>query len=172
VVGSIQNTNKLLGKVGIDGIKTGTLNKAGASLLFASSYVIGGKPIRFIGVILDGPSHPVIDAQIGKLVQQAQAAFTEVRLITKGQKIASYTTDWGAHSDVLAGADRSLVVLRGTPISESVVTNTVVTGKKGTIVGTATFTVGTQKIAIPLTLAKTIVDPGPVWRLTHPTVLL
>jgi D-alanyl-D-alanine carboxypeptidase (penicillin-binding protein 5/6) len=89
VVGLIQNTNKLLGKVGIDGIKTGTLNSAGASLLFSSTYNVDGTNIRLIGVILDGPSHPVIDAQIGKLVKQAQAAFTEVRLVSKGRRLAA-----------------------------------------------------------------------------------
>jgi serine-type D-Ala-D-Ala carboxypeptidase (penicillin-binding protein 5/6) len=172
VVGLIQNTNKLLGTVGIDGIKTGTLNSAGASLLFSSTYDVDGTNIRLIGVILDGPSHPVIDAQIGKLVKQAQAAFTDVRLVSEGQKIGSYTTAWGAHADILAGASRSIVVLGGTPVSEHTVTNTIVTGKKGAIVGTTTFTVGSTKVTIPLKLATTIVDPGPVWRLTHPGVLL
>jgi D-alanyl-D-alanine carboxypeptidase (penicillin-binding protein 5/6) len=172
VVGKIQNTNKLLGKVGIDGIKTGTLNSAGASLLFSSTYNINGTNIRFIGVILDGPSHPVIDAQISRLVRQARAAFTQVRLVSEGQKIGSYSTAWGAHADILAGASRSVVVLGGTPVSEQTLTNTIVTGKKGSIVGTATFTVGSTKVTVPLKLATTIVDPGPVWRLTHPGVLL
>ena len=45
VVGAIKNTNTLLGRYGVTGIKTGTLLGAGSSLLFSSTFQIGGRSI-------------------------------------------------------------------------------------------------------------------------------
>jgi len=44
-------------------------------------------------------------------------------------------------------------------------------GSKGDDVGMLTFTVGTSTIEVPIELDATIDDPGPGWRLSHPTEL-
>ena len=51
-VGEIDNTNELLGSGGVRGVKTGTLDEAGACLLFAADYDIAGTTVTVIGVIL------------------------------------------------------------------------------------------------------------------------
>ncbi len=168
VVGAIKNTNTLLGHSGIVGIKTGTLIEAGSSLLFASRQAIGPRTITFIGVILDGPTHAVIDARIRKLLATARSAFTDQRLISAGDSYGTYTTTWGASSTVVASASASVVIRRGTPIRRTVVMRPIGIAKKGTVVGSATFTVDGSVYSVPLKLTTSIVDPGPWWRLTHP----
>src|SRR5690606_20404380 len=95
-IGTVENTNGLIGHDGVDGIKTGTLDSFGANLLFSSSIVVGSETIELVGVVLGGPDHPTINAAITDLIAQAQAGFREVQLAAAGDTFASYTTPWDA----------------------------------------------------------------------------
>jgi D-alanyl-D-alanine carboxypeptidase (penicillin-binding protein 5/6) len=172
VVGLIKNTNQLLGTLGIDGIKTGTLNSAGASLLFSSQVVLGGRTIRLIGVVLDGPNHPTIDAAIAALVKAAREGFHVVTLATKGQVFASYRTAWGARTSAIASKTVSVVVWGGTAITSDVSASAEGESKSGIAVGSASFTAGTQRMTVPLVLSKRLAGPDGFWRLAHPGALL
>jgi D-alanyl-D-alanine carboxypeptidase (penicillin-binding protein 5/6) len=172
VVGTIKNTNQLLGTVGIDGIKTGTLNSAGASLLFSSRLVLGGHVVTLVGVVLDGPNHPTVDAAIASLVKAAREGFHLVTLATKGQHFASYTTAWGDRTTAVATKTVSVVVWGGTAITARISASSVSPAKKGFIVGLASFTVGIQHLTVPLQLSSKLPGPDPGWRLGHPAELL
>jgi D-alanyl-D-alanine carboxypeptidase (penicillin-binding protein 5/6) len=168
VVGAIKNTNTILGKSGIVGIKTGTLIGAGSSLLFASKQEIGSRTVTFIGVILDGPTHPVIDSRIRSMLATARQAFVEQPLTHAGDSFGSYTSLSGQSTSVVAANTASVLIRRGTPITNTVSMRPIGLAKKGTIVGSAKFTVDGKVYSVPLKLTKSIVDPGPWWRLTHP----
>jgi D-alanyl-D-alanine carboxypeptidase (penicillin-binding protein 5/6) len=170
VVGTITNTNKLLGVDGIDGIKTGTLDLA--SLLFTSRLELGGHVIILIGVVLDGPDHPTIDAAIAALVAQARAGFHLVTLATKGQAFASYSTRWGTRATAVAERTVSLVVWGGTRITETTSARTLTTDAKSAVVGVAAFAAGNRRVSVPLELDLRMTGPGGAWRLTHPGDLL
>ncbi len=172
VVGAISNTNQLLGTVGINGIKTGTLNSAGASLLFSSRLELGGHVVTLVGVVLDGPNHPTIDAAIASLVKAAREGFHLVTLATQGQKFASYTTAWGDRTTAVAAKTVSVVVWGGTAVTARVSANSVAPSKKGAIVGLASFTAGTQRVTVALRLDRKLDGPDPGWRLSHPGDLL
>jgi D-alanyl-D-alanine carboxypeptidase (penicillin-binding protein 5/6) len=168
VVGAISNTNTLLGVQGVRGIKTGTLDKAGSSLLFASVITVGGQKITLIGVILDGPTHPVIDGQIRRLIASVKGGFSSVTLSRIGQDFGAYRTVWGARASAIATRSTSVVVWAGTPVQTSVTTDRIGVTRKGTVVGAAVFTVAGQTITVPLALSAALDDPGSWWRLTHP----
>jgi len=170
IVGTVSNTNQLLGVEGIDGIKTGTLTMA--SLLFTSRLTIGGHVIVLIGVVLDGPTHPIIDAAIQALVAQARAGFHVVPVATKGQAFAAYTTKWGSRASAVASRSVSMVVWGGTTISEHATARTLTTAARSTRVGTATFTAGPTRASVPLELDRKVAGPGGTWRLEHPGSLL
>ena len=172
VVGTIKNTNQLLGTVGIDGIKTGTLKGAGASLLFSSRLELDGHVVTLVGVVLDGPTHPVIDAAIASLVTAAREGFHLVTLATKGQRFASYTTAWGKHTTAVATKTVSVVVWGGTAITARVSASSVSPAGKGVVVGLASFTAGIQRQTVPLQLSTKLDGPDPGWRLGHPGELL
>ncbi|MCU1534662.1 MAG: D-alanyl-D-alanine carboxypeptidase [Glaciihabitans sp.] len=171
VVGTITNTNQLLGSLGVKGIKTGTLNPFGSSLLFAADYTVGPKKITLVGVVLDGPDHPTIDSQIKKLITSVRTGFREVTLSTAGQKFGTYTTAWGTVAHATAKRTESIVVWAKTTISSKVTTASLILASRGAGAGTVVFTAGEQVVSVPLVLDHAIVDPGPWWRLTNPGAL-
>src|SRR5690606_20750854 len=109
-VGAIENTNELLGIDGIDGIKTGTLDEAGACLLFSASITVGEHPVDVIGVILGGPDHPALNVAVRSLLASAIAGFREVTLVTAGETYYRYTTAWGQSALAVATDDAHTLV--------------------------------------------------------------
>jgi D-alanyl-D-alanine carboxypeptidase (penicillin-binding protein 5/6) len=171
VVGEITNSNGLLGVDGIRGIKTGTLDEAGACLLFAADYPVGGETVTIVGAVLGGTDHKALNATVRTLLADVEHGFREVDLTKAGESFGSYSTEWGEKSKLVATDDRSVVVWSDTPITSSVTADDVGVAKKGTDVGEVAFTVGDEVITVPLELARTIDDPGPWWRLTNPAAL-
>jgi D-alanyl-D-alanine carboxypeptidase (penicillin-binding protein 5/6) len=172
VVGEITNSNVLLGIDGIRGIKTGTLDEAGACLLFAADFAIGGETVTIVGAVLGGTDHKALNATVRTLLDDVENSFHKVTLAEAGESFGSYATDWGDSSRLVATKDASVVVWADTAVGSTVVANEVGVAKRGTDVGEVTFTVGKEVITVPLELASTIEDPGPWWRITNPAALL
>jgi D-alanyl-D-alanine carboxypeptidase (penicillin-binding protein 5/6) len=170
-VGEIDNTNELLGLGGVRGIKTGTLDEAGACLLFAADYTIGSETVTVIGVMLGGQDHPSLDRDVSALLTAAQTGFHEVTLVSTGDDVASFSSNWGDSSQVVATADSSAIVWSDTPITRFVDVRPVTLENAGVDVGKLTFTVGDRVIEVPIELESTIDDPGAWWRLLHPDEL-
>ncbi|HEV7948400.1 MAG TPA: D-alanyl-D-alanine carboxypeptidase [Glaciihabitans sp.] len=167
-VGQLSNTNKLLGIDGIDGIKTGTLDEAGACLLFSADILVGSETVTLVGVVLGGDDHSTVNTTVRAMLQSVSAGFHEQSLITEGQQLGSYSTAWGDSAEVIAAETSSIVVWSDTPISADVETEPVSTGAAGDVVGTVTFNVGNNTVVVPLELANAIDDPSSLWRLTNP----
>ena len=171
VIGEITNSNALLGVKGIRGIKTGTLDEAGACLLFAADYEVGGETVTIVGAVLGGVDHKTINAQVTTLLEDVEQAFHDVTLATAGESFASYTTAWGETVELVAAEDARVVVWGDTPVTFTMTADDVGLGTKGDDVGMATYTVGDETFTVPLELGATISDPGPLWRLTNPGAL-
>lgn len=167
--GTVNNTNKLLGIDGVRGIKTGTLDEAGACLLFASDIEVDGHPVTIIGVVLGGPDHPTIDAAIRALLASAAKGFRELPLVTAGEVFYTYSTVWDQSARAVASKDESALVWAGTTVTRTATTASELReGHTGDTVGAVTFSVGGTTVSVPLDLDGTVADPGPWWRLTHP----
>jgi len=171
VLGEIENSNSLLGIDGIRGIKTGTLDEAGACLLFASDFVIGGTTVTIVGAVLGGINHKALNETVRVLLADVEESFHEVALTTAGESFGNYTTPWGETAALVAAKDSAVVVWADTPITTETRVDAVGVAKKGTDVGEVTFTVAGETITVPLELASAIDDPGPWWRLTNPAAL-
>lgn len=170
-VGGIQNTNTLLGKDGVDGIKTGTLNGWGSNLLFSTEKRVGGTPITIVGVVLGGADHATIDRDIRTLIRTVTAGFHAVTLATAGQSFGAYATAWGERAKLVATKRLTTVVWGAVAIAPKVTAEAVTTGRAGTDVGTARFAIGSATLSVPLELSRTIDDPGWGWRLAHPGIV-
>lgn len=170
-LGAVPNTNKLLGISGVDGIKTGTLDGFGANLLFSADYAIGGSTVTLVGVVLGGPSHPRIDADILVLLDSAVTNVTEIVVTADAAPVATYTTVWGEEVPAVTSDAATLLVWAGTPIEVEVVTRDLVTGEAGDDVGDLVFTAGIRSVTLDLELERDLEDPGPWWRLTNPAAL-
>ncbi|MCU1512964.1 MAG: D-alanyl-D-alanine carboxypeptidase [Microbacteriaceae bacterium] len=167
-IGTYTNTNELLGVDGIDGIKTGTLDSAGAMLLFAADFTVGTDTITLVGAVLGGKDHDSLNVAVRSLLQSAETGFHQVTLTTKGQPFATYTTPWGASAAAVAETANTAIAWGATPVTAVVDSVQVHLAKRGSAAGTVVFTVGERSIRVPLELDSTISDPGPWWRLGHP----
>lgn len=171
-IGLVDNSNKLLGVDGIDGVKTGTLDEAGACLLFSADHVVGGETITLVGVVLGGPTHEVINEAVRSLLAQAEAGFREVSVVEAGEQFASYETLWGDAATATAARSASLLVWSDTPITSSFTATPVRLADEGLDVGSVEFSAGNRTVSVPLVLDAAIDDPGFWWRLANPIALL
>jgi D-alanyl-D-alanine carboxypeptidase (penicillin-binding protein 5/6) len=171
-VGILTNSNALLGHDGVEGIKTGTLNEAGACLLFAAHYSIGGTTITVVGAVLGALDHKTLNADVRAMLASVKAGFHEVRLASKGEPFASYATPWKQKARAIATKAASIVVWSNPRVSSEIAARNLALPSKGAAAGRVTFTVGDQKIRVPLALDRGFQDPGVWWRLTNPGTLM
>jgi D-alanyl-D-alanine carboxypeptidase (penicillin-binding protein 5/6) len=167
-VGTVLNTNKLLGIDGVDGIKTGTTDEAGACLLFAVDVPVDDSTVTLVGVVLGGATHPELNRTIRTLLDSVTPGFRAVELVTAGAPFGTYTTPWGQSAQAVAETTESVVVWADTPISTAVTLDPVALGETGDAVGSVDVTVGEETVTVPLVLEGSLTDPGPFWRWTHP----
>ncbi len=167
-VGTIENSNRLLGDLGIDGIKTGTLNAAGACLLFSADVLVGDSSVTLVGVALGGVDHRTQFPQVRELMESVADDFHEVVVVGEGDVLASYQTGWGSEAHAVAGASHSQLVWGPPTITAEVTPAALGVTASGTFAGVARFTVNGEVAEIPLKLKGSIDDPGPVWRLSNP----
>ncbi len=173
--GTVTNTNKLLGRDGVDGIKTGTTDIAGACLLFSTDFTVGTSTVTLVGVMLGGDTHSELNSAISALIQSVQPGFHEVVLAEVGAVFGRYTTEWGDASDIVAERAASVLVWSDSLIIGAATAADVQLGRSGDDVGEVSFTIGTEEattVTVPLELQHTLTDPGPAWRMGHPGELV
>lgn len=166
--GAQDNTNELLGIDGIDGIKTGNTDEAGYCLLFSAEVPVGTAKVRVLGVVLGAADHDELWANVTGLLESMKTGFHEVQAATSGQVFGSYTTAWGASSQLVATTGATIVVWADTPIEVALETRPLQAGSRGEVVGTVIFTVNGTTQKADVALAKDVPDPGFGWRLAHP----
>ena len=167
------NTNDLLGTDGITGIKTGTLDPGGSDLLFSASIGVGTpNKLSMVGVVLGDDDKTSEDAAVTHLIESITAGFHDVPLGSNGQEVGTYTTPWGSNATMVLGANAQVVTWSNTPVSSTMTTTTLKTGRSGSKVGSITWTAGTTKVTVPIVLKGSITPPTAQWRMTHPGELL
>jgi D-alanyl-D-alanine carboxypeptidase (penicillin-binding protein 5/6) len=170
-VGTIHNSNDLLGDSGVDGIKTGTLVNVGSNLLFSTDLRVGSRSVTVVGVILGSVNKATLDAAVKALLASVKNGFHDVTLSSTGQSFASYSTPWDTTSQAVATKDESVLVWGNTPISTTIKAKSMALAQAGTSAGSVTFTVGKSTIVVPLALKQPLSDPGALWRLSNPLQL-
>lgn len=169
MVGTINDTNKLLGKEGVVGIKTGTLTTS--SLLFASKYRVGDTTITIVGAVLGGTRdtiYPAVSAVLGTI----KAGFHSVTVARRGESFGTYTTQWNQKADAVASATVKAVVWSNTPVTAKTTLADIRLGARGDRAGVVKFTAGKTTLSVPLTLNRSVQDPGMWWRLANPFAAL
>ena len=172
-LGTVENTNDLLGMNGIDGVKTGTTDEAGFCLLFSADYTVAGETLQLVGVVLGAPEEDTLHASVLALLQSAEAGFQPVPLVTAGDVLGSYTTPWGASADIVAEESVEATVWSSATVTRSAEAGEIGSGASGTEVGTARYTVegitlGSGEYTVPLELASDLDGPDAGWKLANP----
>lgn len=170
-VGTLKNTNLILGQQGIDGIKTGTTDEAGACLLFSADATIDGNAVTVVGVVVGADTHPQLANDVLALLPSVEAGFHTVSLTTAGTDYGDVDSVWGQSADAISGSDQSVFVWGAVTTSTAVALTPLSTVADGAAIGTATVTVNGVAHEVPLTAKGTIVDPGFGWRISHPDEL-
>ena len=169
VVGKIENSNKLLGLDGVEGIKTGTLDEAGACLLFAATYERGGRTVTVVGAMLGGTDHDSLDVDVQRLLRSVADNFQVVTLAHAGQTFGTFSTPWQDEADAVSRSASEVLVWGRTTVSASTELDRITLGTKGERVGRVRFTISDHDpVTVPLVLERPIEDPGIWWRWTNP----
>ncbi|MDN4639570.1 D-alanyl-D-alanine carboxypeptidase [Agreia sp. PsM10] len=171
VIGEIDNSNKLLGVDGIDGIKTGTTDEAGSCLLFSAEFTVDGETKSVVGVILGAQSSQAARDAVQALLASTRAAFTTIPLITADTEVGEYTTVWGETAPIVAATDEDALVWSNDPVAVDASADDVVTARSGVDVGTIRYTVDGRTEQVALELDGTLEDPGFWWRVGHPELV-
>lgn len=170
-IGTFENSNKLLGQLGIDGIKTGTLDAAGACLLFSADFQVGSRSVTVVGVALGGVDHKTQFPQVRSLMETVAAGFQDVPLVTEGDVFGHYATVWDDEAEAVASESLSELIWGDATVTASVTLKKVGLIADGSAVGQVTFRIADRTVSVPLELEGELADPGPAWRLGNPFLL-
>lgn len=168
VEGAVYNVNSTLGQSGIVGIKTGNIDEVGGNLLFASKTDVGGKTITIIGAVMGQPDLAAALRVSPPLSASAIASLYEAVPVKAGDKIASYSTKWGATATAVAKKDISFVAWKGANITPEVAMQKAGTSyEKGATVGTISAKSGSSSGTSDVVMSGTLQEPSFWWRLTR-----
>jgi D-alanyl-D-alanine carboxypeptidase (penicillin-binding protein 5/6) len=172
-VGTIYNTNNLLGVRNIIGIKTGNNAQDGGAYLFASDYTNrSGKTIRIIGAVMGASDISEAKQDALSLLVSAERNFTTRQLFQAGQTVGTFQPAWSTAAPIKARVASDVTVFgwRGMPLHLDVQLASISTPvQAGDQVGVITVGTGAQKKTVgKVVLDQSIDKPSLWWRLTHP----
>lgn len=165
-VGTLQNTNILLGTEGIQGMKTGTTDEAGSCLLFSATHQVGTETITIIGVVLGAPNHATLFNQVRTLLLSVKPNFQEATLLKSNQQVGEYRTAWGAQSKAIVKNSATQVIWGDEKIIQATSLQSLHPGD--TKAGSVTSKIAGKTLTTSVTLDEELVGPSWHWRLTHP----
>lgn len=167
--GTVTNTNDLLGRDGVRGLKTGNLGEGTFNLLFSSLLDVGiGPPLQITGVRLGGETHDSTDQDVAALLESISAGFHDVTVGDAGDRIGHVRTAWGAEAEVVLGRTATLRTWSDTPVATAANIATPQTWTNGETVGTVTWSAGPNTASSDVQIVGTLEPPTLWWRLTNP----
>lgn len=167
-IGTVENSNGLLGADGVVGIKTGTLDAAGACLLFAADQVVDGEATTVVGVVLGAADHPSLDRDVRALLASVSARTVTVTPVRAGDVLATYEAPWGARASAVAAEDATATVWGDAAARAEADVEPVREGTRDEVVGDVVVEVGDERVSVPARLDGDLPGPDAWWRLTHP----
>lgn len=166
-IGTLRNTNLLIDEDGYLGIKTGTTDEAGSCLLYAAERIIGNEKVTIIGATLGAQNHGILARNAYDLVNQSFASFKEYTVAEKGDKFATYSTEWQGDIDAISDKKVTVLIWPGTEITTSEQLKSIDPTYEGSV-GSVTASAKNEQKNIDIMLGKTLSKPSIIWKLTHP----
>jgi serine-type D-Ala-D-Ala carboxypeptidase (penicillin-binding protein 5/6) len=168
VAGTVRNVNWLLGKDGINGVKTGNTDQAGGVFLFSAQETFtNGQSVTVLGVIMDTSAtlQQTLDESV-PLLESVESNFKLTPLVTAGQVVGTYDVPWTGSVNAIASTSLSTVVWQGQDVAPTIALTRLGTPvTKGTQVGTVSYKV--TKTTVPIVIDKSVPSPSWHWRFSH-----
>lgn len=170
------NLDRLLGRDGIIGIKTGTTSQAGACFVFATREQFGGRSATLVGVVLhqlEGRSQPsTIAPAFGAttaLIASTRGLLVARQVIKRGETLGWIKVPWADPVALVAGRSASFVGWPGLPINARMAAFALSTPVgSGQEAGTAVLTSADQATTVALVASHAVPNASLGWRLAHP----
>jgi D-alanyl-D-alanine carboxypeptidase len=180
--GLVENSNPLLGELGVVGIKTGHLNtwqNVSYNLMAAADVPLSDEPgadtVRVYSVVTGQPEpteQQPFGQQTRELLQAVTDALQPVEAMAAGTVVGTVTTPWGASTNVIAADTAELSLWNGEEAEVTLDYDVSLGAAAGTEVGTVTLTGEFGSTTVPLTTTKELPRPSIEWRLSHPLELM
>jgi len=145
----IKNTNKLLGRHGVIGIKTGSTRAAGGCLLFAAQRTVAGHVYTIYGARLGAPGPKILGnafASSDALIVAAGKALRATTLVPAGQVVATLTSADGTLVSLAPTRNLTAVGWAGLTYTLSLPAGL----QPGQVPATLTARIAGQTITVPL----------------------
>jgi D-alanyl-D-alanine carboxypeptidase (penicillin-binding protein 5/6) len=172
VAGRVFNFNRLVGKDGIIGVKTGNTTAAGSNFVFAANRVVGLQHVTVLGVVLGqpGPSAPQPALNAGQaLADAAGTALTPVTVVPAGQPAATVTASWA--SGAVPASTAVPVSFLGWPAMQVQAQfqpqHVSSSFPAGTVIGYLTVRANGQVQRVPVRATSGLPGPSLQWRVRH-----
>jgi serine-type D-Ala-D-Ala carboxypeptidase (penicillin-binding protein 5/6) len=167
LMGDVPNFNTALGQNGIVGVKTGMLPPAGADFLFAGLEQTAAGPTMLVtGAVLGLPTQDDTFATAKALLEAARGAVHSQAVVTAGQRVGHYQTQWGSDVDLVATKPVTVPVWPGAPAQASLkVDPRQAPIPAHTRVGMLQMTAGGVTTSVPVATTAAIRAPDLRWRI-------
>lgn len=167
LMGPVSNFDTAIGQSGIVGIKSGNL-PSGASFLFAGSeQVAGGQMVMVYGAVLGLPGPSDTFSAARALLDSVRANLRTVTIVSRGQVVGSYQTEWGGSAPIVATQPLTVVVWPGTTVTAQLDVRSLTPPVRArTPVGTFRVNVNVNGHGqeVPAVVARALDPPSTRWR--------
>jgi D-alanyl-D-alanine carboxypeptidase (penicillin-binding protein 5/6) len=171
VAGIVYNTNFALGRVGIVGIRTGSLPASGGCFLFDARQSHGGQTLTLVGDVLGQQTSSPTTAAVRSaesIITAAFAASGPISVLGNVPIVGRIESAWGSSVPVVASSNATVVAWPGLVVSTK--THTRPLGPDvadGTRVGTISLRIGDQHVVLVVHAEGRLQGPSILWRLTR-----
>jgi D-alanyl-D-alanine carboxypeptidase (penicillin-binding protein 5/6) len=157
--GTVGSYTPLLGTPGVLGVKSGFTDAAGGGDVLAYRAAVGGRSFVVLAAVTsqEGPTVLARSGEEDLALAQAAAAGVSTATVAKAGTVVARLQRDGRTVLARTTEPATLLWLGGSPVRQSVrVRPPAHAAKRGTLVGTATFSVGTEAVSVPVRLAAAL----------------
>lgn len=168
MAGRVYNINRLIGRDGIIGIKTGNTDEAGGCYIFAAKRTVLDENIIVFGAIMGAPNLDTAMVDSLPLINASYQNFVKTNVISNGQVFGSIQQPAGPDIPVSANGDLSVITWKEQPPTASSTLKEIKSSvTAGQSVGTVVVHQGKKTIHVDLKANNSTLPVTPVWRLRY-----
>lgn len=171
-IGTVENTNPLLGAAGVIGLKTGRSSDAGYNLAAAQTGDVSGRAVVKISVTLGRPTAQDRADSSRRVLASMNSMAQPREFVAEGEKLGSVVTWTGKAVPLLAAQAASGTLVPGEAASREISLGQLEAGPAGQAAGSVAVESPAGAADVPVVTGASITEPDLWWRLTHPNALL